>query len=151
MFAITESNCAQIEQFHFSQSASLTYKILTHKVECLQQREQILQKKNSHVFLFIHILLGYVYTGSDMFRSVWNRIHYDRDLLCLHGTGLKLERIGSIWDRLHKWTHLVPDSRSDPHRIHQISYKAHPYQFRTRFQTDPVQCKRCRNCQPEKG
>ena len=25
-----------------------------------------------------------------------------RDLLCLHGTGSKLERNGSIWDHLHK-------------------------------------------------
>ena len=59
MFAITESNRAQLEQFNFIQSALLTYKMLTHKEECLQQREQIfiLQKKKSHVFLFIHILL----------------------------------------------------------------------------------------------
>ena len=56
MFAITESNRAQLEQFHF-QSALLTYEMLTHKGECLQQREQILQKKKSQVFLFIHIFL----------------------------------------------------------------------------------------------
>ena len=41
----------------FILSALLIYKMLTHKGECLQQREQILQKKKSHVFLFIHILL----------------------------------------------------------------------------------------------
>ena len=57
MFAITESNRAQLEQFHFIQSALLAYKTLTHKGECLQQREEILQKKKSHVFLFIHVLL----------------------------------------------------------------------------------------------
>ena len=57
MFAVTQSNRAQLEQFHFIQSALLTYKMLTHKGECLQQREQILQKKKSHVFLFIHRLL----------------------------------------------------------------------------------------------
>ena len=75
----------------------------------------------------------YVYMGSDMFRSVWDRIHYGTDPLCLHGTGSKLERYGSIWDHVHKWTHLVPDSRSDPYRIHQVPCKhnAYPYQFRT--------------------
>ena len=57
MIAITESNRAQLEQFHFIQSALLTYEMLTHKGECLQQREQILQKNKSRVFLFIHILL----------------------------------------------------------------------------------------------
>ena len=31
-----------------------------------------------------------------MFRSVWDRIHSGTDPLCLHGTGLKLERHGSI-------------------------------------------------------
>ena len=31
--------------------------MLTHWGECLQQREQILQKKKSHAFLFLHILL----------------------------------------------------------------------------------------------
>ena len=77
--------------------------------------------------------LGYVYTGSDMFRSVWDRIHYGTDPLCLHGTGSKLERYSSIWDHLHKWIHLVPDSRSDPYRICHVpcKHKAHPYQFRT--------------------
>ena len=39
--------------------------------------------------------LGYVYTGSDMFRSVWDQIHSGTDPLCLHGTGSKLERYGS--------------------------------------------------------
>ena len=57
MFALTERKRAQLEQFHFIQSALLTYKMLTHKGERLQQREQILPKKNSHVFLFMHILL----------------------------------------------------------------------------------------------
>ena len=50
MFAFTESNRAQLEQLHFIQSALLAYKMLTHKGECLQQREQILQKKKSYVF-----------------------------------------------------------------------------------------------------
>ena len=55
MFAITESNRAQLEQFHFIQSALLTYKMLTHKGECLQQREQILQKKKSLMFSYLYI------------------------------------------------------------------------------------------------
>ena len=55
MFAIAESNRTQLVQFHFI--SLLTYKMLTHKGECLRQREQILQKKKSHVFLFIYILL----------------------------------------------------------------------------------------------
>ena len=78
-------------------------------------------------------VLGYVYTGSDMFRSVWNRSHSGTDTLCLHGTGSKLERYGSTKDHLNKWTHLVPDSRSDPYRIHQVpcKHKAYPDQFRT--------------------
>ena len=57
MYAITESNHAQNEQCHFIQSALLTYKILIHKRECLQRREQIRQKRKFHVFLFVHILL----------------------------------------------------------------------------------------------
>ena len=57
MIAITESNRSQLEQFHLIQSALSTNKMLTHKGECLQQREQILQKKKSHIFHFIHILL----------------------------------------------------------------------------------------------
>ena len=64
MFTITESNRAQLEQFHFIRSALLTYKMLIHNGECLQQREQILQKKITNtakkkynVFLFMHILL----------------------------------------------------------------------------------------------
>ena len=75
---------------------------------------------------------GYIYTGSDMFRSVWDRTHCGTDPPCLHGTGSKLERYGSIWDHLHKWTHLVPDSRSDPYRVQQVpcKHKAYPYQFR---------------------
>ena len=77
--------------------------------------------------------IGYVYTGSDMFRSICDRIHYGRDPLCLHGTGLKLERYDSIRGNLHKWIHLVPDSRSYPYRIHQVlrRHKAYPYQFCT--------------------
>ena len=42
------------------------------------------------------------------------------DPLCLHWTGSKLERYGSIWDHLHKWTHWVQDNRSHPYRIHQV-------------------------------
>ena len=55
------------------------------------------------------------------------------DPLWLHETGSKVERYGSTQDYLHKWTHLVPDSRSDPYRIHQVpcKHKAYPYQFRT--------------------
>ena len=95
---------------------------------------------------------GCVCTGSDMFRSVWNRIRCGADPLCLQRTGSKPERYSSIWDHLykwyssiwdhlHKWAHLVPDSRSDPYRIHQVpcKHKAYPY----RFQLDPVPCKHC--------
>ena len=32
-----------------------------------------------------------------------------------------------IWDRLHKWTHLASDSRSDPYRIHQVLWKHKAY------------------------
>ena len=39
--------------------------------------------------------LGYVYTGSDMFRSVWDPIHSGTDPLSLQGTGSKLEQYGS--------------------------------------------------------
>ena len=55
MIAVTESNRAQLKQFHFIQLALLTYKKLTHKGECYN-KEKILQKK-SHAFLFIRILL----------------------------------------------------------------------------------------------
>ena len=69
------------------------------------------------------------------------QIRLGSDPLCLHGIGSKLERYGSIWDHLYKWTHLVPDSRSDPYRIQQVpcKHKSYPYQFRM----DPVPCKRC--------
>ena len=95
--------------------------------------------------VFVLEVLGYVYTGSDMFRSVWNRSHSGTDTLCLHGTGSKLERYGSTKDHLHKWTHLVPDSRSDPYQIHQVpcKHKVYPGPISYRFQTDPVPCKRC--------
>ena len=66
MIAITESNRAQLEQFHFIQSALLTYRMLTHKGECLQQRERILKKKKSHVFLFIHIFLTVSQRGNSI-------------------------------------------------------------------------------------
>ena len=77
--------------------------------------------------------LGYVYTGSDMFMSVWDRIDYGTDPLYLHGTGSKLERSSSIWDHLYEWTDLVPDSRSDRYRILQVpcKHKDYPYQFHT--------------------
>ena len=60
-------------------------------------------------------------------------IRLGSDPLCLHGTGSKLERYGSTLDHLHKWTHLVPDGRSDPYGIHQVpcKHKAYLYQFRT--------------------
>ena len=77
--------------------------------------------------------LGCVYKESDMIRSIWDWTHYGTGSLCLHETGSKLERYGSLWDQLHKWTHLVPDSRSDPYWTHQVpcECKAYPYQFRT--------------------
>ena len=37
--------------------------------------------------------------GSDMFRSVCDRIRYGTDLLCLHGTSSKLE----WYDSIHPW------------------------------------------------
>ena len=52
MFAVTESNRAQLEQFHFIQSALFAYKMLTHKGECLQQREQILLKSLMFSYLY---------------------------------------------------------------------------------------------------
>ena len=66
--------------------------------------------------------------------------------LCLHGTGSKLERYCSLWDHLHIWTHLVPDSRSDPYRIHQVRVNTRLIRASFYpFQTDPVPCKRCFN------
>ena len=55
------------------------------------------------------------------------------DPLCLHRTGWKQEQHDSILYHLHKWTHLVPDSRCDPHWIHQVphKHKACLYQFHT--------------------
>ena len=52
MFATTGSYRVQLEQFHLISIGfvDVTYEMLTHKGECLQQIEQILQK----VFLFIH-------------------------------------------------------------------------------------------------
>ena len=40
------------------------------------------------------------------------------DPLCLHRTGWKQEQHDSILYHLHKWTHLVPDSRFDLYWIH---------------------------------
>ena len=57
MFAVTESNRAQLEQFHFIQSALLAYKMLTHKGGMLTTKRTNTAKKKSHVFLFIRILL----------------------------------------------------------------------------------------------
>ena len=78
---------------------------------------------------FICTFLHYVCTGSDMFRSVCDQIDYGMDLLFYRGP----VRNVSVWDHLHKWTPLVPDSRSNPYRIHQVSckHKAYPYQFCT--------------------
>ena len=50
MYAITESNHAPNEQCHFIQSGLLTYKMLIHKGECLQRREQIRRKKEVSCF-----------------------------------------------------------------------------------------------------
>ena len=59
--------------------------------------------------------------------------NHGKDPRCLHGTVSKLEKCSSILDDLHKWTHLVSDSRFDPYRIHQVPCKhnAYRYQFRT--------------------
>ena len=80
-----------------------------------------------------------------MFRSVWDRVHYGTVHSVLHGTGSKLERHGSLWDHHYKWTHLEPDSRSDPNVIHQVPFKrkAYLYQCRTGLKRIPVPCKRC--------
>ena len=67
-----------------------------------------------------------------MYRSVWDLMHYGMDPLCLDGTVMKLERYDSISDHLHNWTHLVPDSRSDPYRIHQVPYKHKAYSCQSR-------------------
>ena len=57
--SLTESNRAQLEQFYFIQSALLTYKMLTHKGECLQQRERILEKKTVSCFPIYTYTLNY--------------------------------------------------------------------------------------------
>ena len=51
----------------------------------------------------------------------------------IHGRGTILERYSSKLDHFHKWTHLVPDKRTDLEWICQVPYKcnAYPYQFRT--------------------
>ena len=79
----------------------------------------------------VTVYLGYVYTGSDLFRSIWDWIH-SCSLLCLHGTSSKQERYGSTKDHLHTWTHLVPDSRSS-YQFYQVSckHKTYQYKFRT--------------------
>ena len=93
----------------------------------LSRHDKIFGLVSFHADSFIFIALGYVYTGSDMFRSIWVRIHYGTDPLCLHGTGSKPKRYGSMWDHLFKWTHLVPDSGCDPYPIHQVPYKHKPF------------------------
>ena len=55
---------------------------------------------------------SYVYKGigsrgSDMLRSVWDRIHYGMDPLCLHGTVSKQEQYRPILEHPYKWTQLV--------------------------------------------
>ena len=59
------------------------------------------------------------------------KIRLGSDPLCSNGTGSKLERYGSPSDHLHKWTHLVPDSRSDLDRIHQVPCKRKAYPYHT--------------------
>ena len=48
-----------VSPFHFIESALLTYKMLTHKEECLPQRELILQKRSVvFSYLYIHCYLS---------------------------------------------------------------------------------------------
>ena len=62
--------------------------------------------------------------------------HHGMDPLCLHRTGWwKQEQHDSILYHLHRWTHLVSDSRFDLYWIHQVpcKHKACLYQFHTSF------------------
>ena len=63
-----------------------------------------------------------------MFRSVWDRIHSVYTGPVLNWNGTVPHRITFVSGPI-----LVPDSRSDPYRIHQVpcKHKAYPYQFRT--------------------
>ena len=56
MLAITESNRVQLEQFQF-QSAFLTYKMLTHKGECLQKKTNTTKKEVSGFPIYTYILV----------------------------------------------------------------------------------------------
>ena len=98
MFAITETNRAKLEQFYFIQSVLLTNKMLTHKLECLQKREQILQKKKHYVFLFIRIL---IIVSQKRGRSIL--LHYISQLACKSVNFLIGQLLMEAW-----WTHVFP-------------------------------------------
>ena len=57
-----------------------------------------------HEIIYVQICLGSdpLWYGNNLFTQDW----------------FKLEQYGSIWDHLHKWIQLVPESRSDPYLIH---------------------------------
>ena len=99
----------------FALSLCIIYLTIRRRMPQLSIRslELLFLKKDSlidyqeRVWKFMKLRL--VYTGSDMFRSIWDWVHSGTDPLCLHRTGSKLKRYGSTQDHLHKWTHLVPD------------------------------------------
>ena len=62
-------------------------------LELLFLKKDSLIDYQERVWKFMKLRL--VYTGSDMFRSIWDRVHSGTDPLCLHGTGSKLKRYGS--------------------------------------------------------
>ena len=76
-------------------------------------RTAIIIKACWHSTVSVHVILGYVYKGLHIFRSIWDQIHYGTDLISLHRTGSKLEQFGSICSHLHNGSHLVQVSRSD--------------------------------------
>ena len=90
-------------------------------------------RRTTTVSMFTLDLYLYIYIYMDIFRSAWDWIHHGMDPLYLHRTGWKQGQHDSILYHLHKWTHLVPDSRFDPYWIHQVplKHKACLYQFHT--------------------
>ena len=78
--------------------------------------------------------LGSIWIGSTL---AWVRPNCD-------GFTRTWYRLGTV-DRFHKWTHLVPDRRTDLERICQVPYKCKAYISVTilyPFQTVLVSCKR---------
>ena len=69
-----------------------------------------------------------------MFRSVWDQIHYDIDIICLYRTGSNLNSMvpygitfisGPIWYQRADLIH------TGSTKSHVFEHKAYPYQFHT--------------------